>query len=108
MKVVFDTNVIVSYFLSPTGIPANLLTRWEQGTVPFAVIVSEAILTEYAQALAYPHVQDSHKRTDQEIEEYIALFRNLALLVSPTEAITIVKDDPADNNPRFALVHQAR
>lgn len=85
------------YFLSPTGAPATLLTRWEQGTASFAVIVSEAILTEYYQALTYPHVQAAHKRSDQEIDEYINSFRNLALLVSPTEAIAIVKADPDDD-----------
>jgi uncharacterized protein len=97
MRIVFDTNVIVSYFLSPTGTPAYLLAQWEQHTAPFDVIVSEAILTEYAQSLAYPQVISHHKKSEKQIDEYISLFRKLAILIDPREEVTLIKDDPDDN-----------
>ena len=97
MSIVFDTNVIISYFLSPTGTPAKLVTIWEQLTAPFDVIVSDAILAEYARSLAYPHLVAHHKKSKRQIDEYVNSFRKLATVVYPNEEVTIVKDDPDDN-----------
>ena len=45
MRVVVDTNVLVSRFLSPSGPPAELFARWECHA--FELLVSEPILAEY-------------------------------------------------------------
>ena len=63
MKVVLDTNIVVSRYLSPLGHPARLLTLWEQGV--FELVVSEPILAAYQRVLAYPRIRDRHQMTDE-------------------------------------------
>ena len=95
MRVVIDTNVIVSRFLSPFGNPALIVALWEEGI--FELIVSEVILAEYARVLAYQAVQARHHMSLGEIGQVIADFRSFAILVEPFETIDVVADDPSDN-----------
>ena len=60
MRVVHDTNVVMSRFLSPSGIPANLVNHWLKEQ-PFTLVVTEEILHEYASILLYPHIQKRHQ-----------------------------------------------
>lgn len=67
MRVVLDTNIIVSRFLSPQGIPARLMALWEQHT--FELLVSVEIIAEYQRALNYDHVRRKHGFTVDEITQ---------------------------------------
>lgn len=95
MRIVLDTNVVISRYLSPTGTPAKLFTHWERQS--FDVLVSEPILAEYAEALLYPHIQALHKKTKQDVKLIIDRFRKIGKMVIPSEEVTIVKNDPDDN-----------
>jgi putative PIN family toxin of toxin-antitoxin system len=95
MRVVIDTNVIISRFLSAHGHPALILALWEKGF--FELIVTEAILAEYAKVLAYPAVQSRHHMTRDEIGQVVADFRSFCVLVEPAESLNVVTDDPSDN-----------
>ncbi|MCC6497198.1 MAG: putative toxin-antitoxin system toxin component, PIN family, partial [Propionibacteriaceae bacterium] len=79
MRIVIDTNVIVSRFLSPHGPPARILALWEQGL--FELVVSEAILTEYRRVLGYPHLQTRHRMRPEEIVQVVEGFRSFGVLV---------------------------
>lgn len=94
MKVVFDTNVVVSRFLSPTGTPARLFDFWEQSV--FTLLVSEPILTEYERVLAYKNIVRYHRMTPKEIKEIIQEFRQFSISIEVKEQIAVVRD-PADN-----------
>ncbi|HLW02711.1 MAG TPA: putative toxin-antitoxin system toxin component, PIN family [Ktedonobacterales bacterium] len=91
-----DTNVIISALISKTGLPAKLLTRWEQ-TEAFDLVVSESILQEYQRAIAYQQVRSLHRLTPSQMEQFLARFRELAILVEPTEEVTVVERDRDDN-----------
>lgn len=52
MRVVLDSNVVVSAFLSSQGAPAQELQQYQQDV--FDMLVSEPILAEYEKALNYP------------------------------------------------------
>lgn len=52
MKIVLDTNVIVSAFLSPHSKPAKILRLVIQNEIK--IIVNEAILSEYHEVLTRP------------------------------------------------------
>ena len=95
MKVVIDTNVVVSSFLSPGGAPARILKLLEQEA--FELVISEEILQEYAVALQYDRVQKLHKLTDQQIIRVIEDLRAAATFVKPTVSLTVVASDPDDN-----------
>lgn len=95
MRVVIDTNVVASAFLSPKGTPARLIEQWRREA--FQLLVSEVILTEYERALNYERVRARHGMTAQEIAEVAADFRQVAVLVAPKERLSVIPQDEADN-----------
>jgi len=95
MRVVIDTNVLISRFLSPTGIPAKLMHMWQHHAA-FNVVVSQVVLQEYEAALTYPHIQARHRLTKEEIMTFLTLFSQLALLVAPREDLPVLARDPDD------------
>lgn len=66
MKVVLDTNVIISAYMAPAGIPGAIIERWDAGA--FEIIVSERLLAEYRRVMSYPHIQQQHRLTEDGIE----------------------------------------
>jgi len=79
MRVVIDTNVVISRYLSSQGAPAQIFTNWQKKK--FDLLVSEPILEEYERALKYPHVRARHQMSDAEIAEIIEEFTDLAKMV---------------------------
>ena len=55
MKVVLNTNVLVSAFLKPHSKPARILRLVIQGEI--RIIINEAILAEYQEVLTRPSFQ---------------------------------------------------
>ncbi|HEX8682634.1 MAG TPA: putative toxin-antitoxin system toxin component, PIN family [Ardenticatenaceae bacterium] len=95
MRVVIDTNVVISRFLSASGPPAQLFAQWESRA--FELLVSEPILAEYARVLRYQLLRVRHKMSDEEIDEVIDEFKSLGMLIEIEEVIEAVEDDPDDN-----------
>jgi uncharacterized protein len=95
MRVVLDSNIIVSRFLSPHGVTAQLLDLVEKEHV--TLIVSEPILTEYRDALMQEPVKRRHGMSDAEITEAVEELAQLSVVVVPKITVTVVVDDPDDN-----------
>jgi uncharacterized protein len=95
MRVVIDTNVIVSALLSPIGAPAQLLTYLEQEA--FVLLVSEPILAEYQRALNYAKLRALHGMSREAIAEMIDDLRATAAWVEPSEHLDVVQQDRDDN-----------
>jgi putative PIN family toxin of toxin-antitoxin system len=95
MRVVVDTNLVVSRALVPRGIPAQILAAWRDEL--FELLVSEPILAEYQRVLGYGRLRAKHKRSDEQIAEIIEEFRAFATLVDPTRPIMAVVDDQDDD-----------
>lgn len=55
MRVVLDTNVLVSGLARASGAPGRVIDAWREGR--FDLVVSEALLTEAARVFAYPKVR---------------------------------------------------
>ncbi|HEX8228522.1 MAG TPA: putative toxin-antitoxin system toxin component, PIN family, partial [Chloroflexia bacterium] len=69
MKVVLDTNVFVSRFLSPKGTPARIIGLLEDGA--FQILVSEVLIGEYNRALQYEHVRRVHGLTSVQVRKWV-------------------------------------
>jgi uncharacterized protein len=96
MRVVVDTNVIISRFVTPGGSVARIYDQWQQHA--FELIVSEPIIAEYRRVLAYRHVRTIHGMTDDDIASVAGEIRNLAVVVAPAPLPSIViRDDPKDD-----------
>src|SRR4051794_11486713 len=95
MRVVLDSNIIVSRFLSPHGVTAQILDLVEKERL--TLVVSEPILTEYQEALAQEPVKRRHGMSDAEITEAVEELAHISIVVVPAVVVTVVVDDPDDN-----------
>ncbi|MEX2322684.1 MAG: putative toxin-antitoxin system toxin component, PIN family [Acidimicrobiia bacterium] len=94
MRVVLDTNVLVSALLTPHGSPGQILQRWFDGA--FEMIVSPLLLEELERTLAYPKI--SHRISASEATEFIDLLRRQAGLTDdPGRPPTTPSPDPGDD-----------
>ena len=92
MRVVLDTNVLISAVIS-TGVPHDVVVAGYDGE--FQLIVSEATVTEFRETLhKYP---DRFGLTDEEIRTEVETLQYFAEFVDPDEEITAVEDDPDDD-----------
>ena len=96
MRVVADTNVVVSRYVAPRGAVVRILERWQQNA--FDLLVSEAILAEYQRVLAYPRLRARHGLSDEEISVVVIEdFREIGLLIEPEVSLSVVEDDLDDD-----------
>jgi putative PIN family toxin of toxin-antitoxin system len=96
MRVVLDTNSVVSRYLVAAGIPAQIMTAWRLQR--FDLVVSPALLAEYERVLNYERLRRRHGLSPEEVTREIAGLRDAALLVIPTEVPAVIADDPDDDH----------
>lgn len=89
MRVVIDTNIMVSGYLG--GRLKAIIVAWKSGK--FTLVVSKAIINEYFEVLRRP----KFKIEPEEIEDFSALLLTKADYVIPMESFKVVEDDPSDN-----------
>jgi putative PIN family toxin of toxin-antitoxin system len=90
IRVVIDTNVLVSALLQPEGLPAAVWMLALSGRVQ--PCVSDAVLAEYEDVIRRPHF----KRDAETIEETLQAVRKAARHVKPTMRAGECSD-PDDN-----------
>jgi len=90
-KIVIDTNVFISAVLF-RGQTSRLVSLWQKGAV--SVLMSPAILKEYARALAYPKFKLTRREIrgiiEQELLPYI-------IPVRVKNRLHVIAQDPSDN-----------
>lgn len=89
MRVVLDTNIVVSGYLG--GAVEAIIVAWKSGE--FTLIITEAIIDEYLSILKRP----KFKIEQVEIEDFSALLMNKAEFVIPLEHINAIPNDESDN-----------
>jgi putative PIN family toxin of toxin-antitoxin system len=91
LRVVLDTNVLVSGLAYPTSIPGRIVAAWQRGSLE--VVLSHYILDELVRVLPrLPKV----KLTPTEIRDLTDSFMFLATLVEPEGNPELALRDPAD------------
>ena len=90
IRVVLDTNVVVSGLLASDGLPAAILDLALQSKVRAAL--SHPILAEMEQVLRRPRFDFEPRK----IGSFLALFKSRAKLVSPSKTLDVCRD-PSDN-----------
>ena len=100
MKVVFDTNILVSAFVFPGGrAEAALLRIIEEHD---HLLLSKPILDELLGVLARKFSRDA-----EELARTAVLLSELALTVRPRQKLRVVKDDPDNRVLECALAGRA-
>ena len=78
MRAVLDPNILIASLLSPSGAPAQIVSRWLAGE--FELVVSEALLAELERALAYPKLR--RRISASQASEFVELLRHGAILAA--------------------------
>lgn len=89
MRVVIDTNIIVSAYLG--GALKAIIVSWKSGK--FTLVVSDAISDEYHEVLKRPKFQIERA----ELDDFFALLLDKAEFVIPLETINVITSDSSDN-----------
>lgn len=95
MRIVLDTNVFVSSYLSPAGPSARIMRAVRDGAVVPAV--SAELLAEYARVLEYPRLVRLHQMTPARIGQELALFAGFTVPADLGDIPSVITEDPADD-----------
>ena len=90
IRVVLDTNVVVSAALNDEGLPAAILDLATNRKV--VMLISSHVLAEYEQVLRYPHL----KLEPTHIRAFLSDIQKACERVTPHRALAISRDD-SDN-----------
>ncbi|HEU0219733.1 MAG TPA: putative toxin-antitoxin system toxin component, PIN family [Gallionella sp.] len=102
MRVVLDTNVLLSGLMLPDSTPGRIVAAWRRRN--FDLLVSEPILEEIARVLAYPKIRKRIGWDSERISLYIALLRFEAEVVPIAGIEANVPADPDDNHLLATLI----
>ena len=90
LRVVLDTNVVVSGLLSPKGAPAAILDS--ATSERFRCFVSESVIEEYSEVLARDYLHIDPNRAAR----FIRALRAVAVLVRPQGKVVVTRDPDDD------------
>jgi putative PIN family toxin of toxin-antitoxin system len=96
MRVVLDTNVLVSSYLSASGPSGRIRAAFQRQEIE--VVVSDALLEEYRRVLNYPRIVKLHGMSSEEIDDQIAGLREAAIFAPLAEIPDLIPEDPPDND----------
>ena len=105
MKVVLDTNVLLSGLMFPDGAPGRVVAAWRQAR--FELVISVPQLAEIGRALAYPKIRRVLGWDDQRIEQFIRQLYVRAGIVNLAGTLVEVPGDP-DDMPILATLVAAK
>jgi len=90
LRVVLDTNILISAFVFPGGTPETLFRAVLEGRI--GLITSPALLAEFGRVLGAKFGWDPERA-----REAVALVARSAAIVRPTNTLHVVHDDPDDD-----------
>jgi putative PIN family toxin of toxin-antitoxin system len=94
LKVVLDTNVLVSALLSSGGTPDRVLR--DAGQV-YQLFISHEILEEIEEVLRRPRIQARAQLTEEKVRAFLATIQRVADVIENPPSLQIIKDDPDDD-----------
>ncbi len=94
LRIVLDTNVIVSGVISPHGAPRQILEAWHQKK--FVLLTSEAIILEVSRVLHYPRLQETYQLSEADIQVVLDSLLNETHLLADLYEVQRSRD-PDDN-----------
>jgi uncharacterized protein len=101
VRLVIDTNVVVSGLLW-LGNPGRLLEAAALGQI--TLYTSPALLAELAATLAAPKLARPITRSGMTLDDLLARYTNVAIVVQPATVPRIVPNDPDDDQVIAAAV----
>lgn len=100
MRIVLDTNVLISALVSAQSAPAHILARCQAGELE--LLLSPAGIAELRRVLAYPRIRRRLHYRDDQLEGFVAFLEQTATVLVPSLQVRVVLDD-ADDDHLIAL-----
>ncbi len=94
MKVVLDTNVLLSGLMLPESVTGRIVRAWR--AAQFELVLSEPMLDEIGRVLAYPKIERRLKWDQKTISRFVLLLQFKADVVDISSTIVEVPRDPQD------------
>lgn len=95
LRVVIDTNVLVSNILSKAGTPSKVIDTWR--AQKFSLITSEAAIQELQSTLEKLHRSKKYSIPDEDIAEFTEMLRKNGQPISALPNVTgAIPADPDD------------
>ena len=95
LKVVLDTNVIISGLTATRGNPHNILEAWRRGEI--ILLTCPAVVDEVAEVLCRPFFRDRRHITEDDVTRARRVLAVDATVVVPRVRLVVVEDDPDDD-----------
>ncbi|MHB1531370.1 putative toxin-antitoxin system toxin component, PIN family [Acidithiobacillus sp.] len=100
LRVVLDTNVLLSGIAYPTSIPGKILAAWRHGSVD--VVLSDYILAELRRVL--PRLAHRHGLTEMEMSDLVDILAIQAEVIEPVSGKELALRDLNDQPVLDTLV----
>lgn len=104
-RVLIDTNIWISGFINPFGVPAQVLRLALDGR--YRLVVSQPLLAEIEQVLSRPRVQRQLRTDEHEIERFLRDARSKAVWANPTGTLRLCRDPKDDIILETAILGEA-
>jgi putative PIN family toxin of toxin-antitoxin system len=102
VKVVLDTNVLLSGLMLPESVPGRIVRAWR--AAQFDLVLSEPMLDEIGRVLAYPKIERRLKWDQETISRFLLLLQFKADVVDISSTNVEVPRDPQDVSVLATLV----
>ena len=94
MRVVLDTNVLVSGLMYPESLPGKIISAWLEGRYDLALSVEQ--LAEIGRVLEYPKIRKILQWDASAIERFLKQLYLRSITVDIAGVAVEVPDDPGD------------
>jgi len=95
VKAVIDTSVMVSVAFAKEGLTKELRDMIAEGA--FQLVTSKEVMAELYRVLHYPRILRQFKPTKEELEEFIGMILERALVTQGRVSLRKIKEDPSDD-----------
>jgi putative PIN family toxin of toxin-antitoxin system len=100
LRVVLDTNQLISAILNPHGLADTILKAAGLGSdQKYELVISKSITKEIGRVLRYPRIKKLHNWSEEKIDLFLALLEEIAFVSGETDKTStiIIKADPDDD-----------
>ncbi|MEW6419733.1 MAG: putative toxin-antitoxin system toxin component, PIN family [Nitrospirota bacterium] len=95
IKAVIDTSVLVSVAFAKEGLAREMRDMIADGA--FTLVTSKELMTELYRVLHYPRILKQFKPLKENLDEFIGMIMEKALIVRGSYSTKKIADDPADD-----------
>lgn len=95
LKAILDTSVMVSVAFAKEGLAKEI--RDLIADAAFTLVTSKEIMAELYRVLHYPRIRKQFQPSEEDIDEFIGLILEKALLTPGSYSLHRIKDDPTDD-----------